>query len=99
MFIYGPFPNIENEISSRFKLIPADSNTTVEQRKYSYLIMFSIYYPLCFCLGYSMFSFHTLFLDSAIWFLGYLIITSFFVIPIHYLIQCLFYPVNIIYHK
>ena len=48
MFIYGSFPNIESEISTRYKLLPADSNTTSEQRKYSYIIMLFIYYPLCF---------------------------------------------------
>ena len=95
MFIYGSFPNIESEISNRYKLIPVDANTTTEQRKYSYLIMLFVYYPLCFGLGYSMFSFHTLFINSAFWFVGYLIITSIFVIPLHYFLQSLFYHVKI----
>ena len=95
MFIYGPFPNLEMEISSRYQLIPADTNTTTEQRKYSYLIMLFIYYPVCFGLGCSMASFHTLFISSAFWFLGYLILTSFIIIPLHYCIHCLFYPVKI----
>lgn len=95
MFIYGSFPNIESAISTRYKLLLADSNTTSEQRKYSYIIMLFIYYLLCFGLGYSMFSFHTLFINSAVWFVGYLIITSFFVIPLHYFLQCIFYSVKI----
>jgi len=95
MFIYESFPNIESQISSKYKLILADANTTAQQKKYSYLIMLFVYYPLCFGLGYSMFSFHTLFIHSAFWFLGYLIITSFFVIPLHYFLQCLFYTVKI----
>ena len=94
MFIYGPFPNIEMEVSSRYQLISADTNTTTEQRKYSYLIMLFIYYPVCFGLGCSMASFHTLFISSAFWFLGYLILTSFIIIPLHYFIHCLFYHVK-----
>lgn len=95
MFTYGPFPNIEIEVSSRYQLIPVDSNTTTEQKKYSYFIMLFIYYTICFGLGCSMASYHTLFIRSALWFLGYLILTSFIVIPLHYLIHCLFYPVKI----
>lgn len=95
MFIYGPFPNIEMEVSSRYQLIPADTNTAAEQKKYSYIIMLFIYYPICFGLGCSMASFHTFFISSALWFLGYLILTSFIIIPLHYFIHCLFYPVKI----
>lgn len=94
MFIYGPFPNIEMEISSRYQLIVADTNTITDQRKYSYLIMLFIYLFACFGLGCSMYSFSTLFIHSAFWFLGYLILMSFIIIPLHYFIHCLFYPVK-----
>ena len=57
--------------------------------------MLFIYYPICFGLGCSMASFHTLVINSALWFIGYLILTSFIIIPLHYFIQCLFYPVKI----
>lgn len=53
-----------------------------------------LFYPLCFGLGIMMYTYHSKFALSAFYFLGFLIISFFIIIPLHILLHVLTLPGN-----
>ncbi|MGG7177639.1 DUF3267 domain-containing protein [Clostridium paraputrificum] len=90
--IFGAFPDFRHNLSDSYDFVPVRGKLTEKKSTHSFLIMIFIFYSLCFGLGYSMFAYHERFIHSFFYFCIFFILSSFIVIPLHLLLQVIFYP-------
>lgn len=90
--VFGNFPDFSDDFAEGYDFIPISTKHYENKSKYSFMIMLLIFYPLCFGLGYSMFGYHEKFIHSFLYFCIFFLLVSIIVIPLHLLIQTIFYP-------
>lgn len=90
-FLKNTFP--ENNINKdNYDLIPISKTTKEKQNRNTLILFLIIFYILCFGLGTLMYTYHSKFIHSGLYFVIFLLLSFVIIVPIHLFLHILVYP-------